>query len=281
MSTQKSILITGCSDGGIGSGLALAFQKRGLHVFATARDTSKMGKLKELGGVTLLELDTTKPSHISSAVEAVKQETGGVLDYLVNNAARNHFMPILDLNLEEAKELFDNNLWATIAVTQAFAPLVIAAKGNIANITSISGHLNVPFMGTYAASKAAIELLSDTLRLELAPLSVGVLSVVTGAVQTNGQTYFGDWKLPENSRYKSIEETIKTRAQGGDGVPRMTLEDYSDKVADEIVGGAVGKFWYGNNAESTKFATTSQVPASAMDAGMVHGTGLETLTGQH
>lgn len=147
MATPKSILITGCSDGGIGSALAHVFQSRGYHVFATARTISKMSELAKLSNMTLLTLDVTQSSHIADATEWVQRRTGGTLDYLINNAGRNHFSPILDANIEECKRIFDINLWGTLAVTQAFAPLVIKAKGTIVNITSISGHINVPWMG--------------------------------------------------------------------------------------------------------------------------------------
>lgn len=56
-------------------------------------------------------------------------------------------MPTMDINIEEAKQMFDTNLWGALAIIQAFCPLVVAAKGTIMNICSISGHLNVAFMG--------------------------------------------------------------------------------------------------------------------------------------
>lgn len=56
-------------------------------------------------------------------------------------------MPTVDINIEDAKEMFDTNLWGALAMIQAFAPLIVAAKGTFVNITSVAGHLNVPFMG--------------------------------------------------------------------------------------------------------------------------------------
>lgn len=80
--------------------------------------------------------------------------------------------------------------------------------------------------GSYAGSKRATELMADTLRLELVPFNVKVLCIATGAVRTLGQTYFSDLKLPDNSLYKPIEETVVTRAQGNDGTERMPLMEY-------------------------------------------------------
>ncbi|KAK9423447.1 hypothetical protein SUNI508_14027 [Seiridium unicorne] len=275
---SESVLITGCSDGGIGSALAIVFQQRGFHVFATARDTSKMSNLSGLHNVTLLTLDVVKAADVKAVVEVVTKQTGGTLNYLVNNAGRNHFMPILDESIDVVKSLFDTNFFGPIAITQAFAPLLITSKGAAVYITSISGYLNIPYMGTYSASKKSIEIVADTLRLELAPFGVDVLEVVTGAVGTNGQTYFGDFKLPSKSLYKSIEHTIAGRAQGNDGLPRMDASEYASVVVDEITKRTTGRFWYGNNAEAVKMGTTATaVPQSAMDAGAVIGTGLDSL----
>lgn len=147
MATGKSVLITGCSDGGIGSALAAEFQRRGYQVFATARDLSKMSALRSLHNITLLPLDVVNQTQISAAFEAVKDANGGSLDILINNTARNHFSPVLDINITEAKNIFDTNVWGPIAMIQAFSPLVIKAKGTVVSITSISGHVNVPHMG--------------------------------------------------------------------------------------------------------------------------------------
>ncbi|KAE8375519.1 hypothetical protein BDV26DRAFT_267787 [Aspergillus bertholletiae] len=250
----KTVLITGCSDDGIGYGLAQTFQRQGYQVFATARNLDKMTKLNGLSNVTLLQLDVTEQSQIEAAVAAVEAQTGGSLDVLVNNAGRNHFMPYLDEDVEQAKALFDINVWGPLRVTKAFVPLLIKAQGSVAFITSISGYLNVPFMGTYAGSKRAMELMADTLRLELTPFHVKVLCIPTGAVQTQGQTYFGDFKLPEGSLYKPIEETIAARAQGQGGSERMPLMDYSTHVAAQVENGATGRLWCGANAASTKAA---------------------------
>jgi 1-acylglycerone phosphate reductase len=150
-----TVLITGCSDGGIGSALALTFQQRDFHVFATARDTTKMSALKDLPNITFLTLDITKPDTIHAAVDAVAVETGGTLDFLVNNAAHNHFMPILDEDIEKTKELFDTNVWGPLRVTQAFSPLTIKAKGGFVFVTSIAGYGTCPWMGESAPTPHA------------------------------------------------------------------------------------------------------------------------------
>ncbi|KAL9116371.1 MAG: hypothetical protein Q9187_007106 [Circinaria calcarea] len=94
-------------------------------------------------------------------------------------------MPTLDFDIETAKSMFDINVWGMMRVTQAFAPLVIAAKGTVANISSIGTAVPSPWLGVYSGSKAAVSMITETLRQELAPLGVMVVTFVTGGVKTN------------------------------------------------------------------------------------------------
>ena len=94
--------------------------------------------------------------------------------------------------------------------------------------------------------------MTDVFRLELAPFNVKALSVVTGAVYTNGQTYFGDWALPEGSRYAAIEEHMSHIVRATDGMPRMTLVDYSNEVVNNILEGVTGKIWVGARAAEAR-----------------------------
>jgi 1-acylglycerone phosphate reductase len=146
---MKSVLVTGCSDGGIGSALALTFAQRGLLVFAAARTPSKMSKLENLPNVRLITLDILKPEDIRAATAVVSKETGGTLDYLINNAAQARYMPLLDEDPDvgQAKELFELNVWSQLRVVQAFTPLLIAAKGTAVYISSLSGYMNLPYNG--------------------------------------------------------------------------------------------------------------------------------------
>lgn len=110
-------------------------------------------------------------------------------------------------------------------------------------------------LGVYAASKSSLEIISETLRLEMVPFGVTVLAVTTGAVKTKGQTYFGDWKLPADSIYKAIEDKIAARARGEDGVARMNTKEYAENVVNDIERGASGQVWRGNNAAGAKFGS--------------------------
>lgn len=154
-STQspKSVLITGCSAGGLGAALALAFQKHGYVVFATARDLLKIPvTLTDLPNVHALSLDVTSDASINAAAKSVKATlTDKGLDVLFNNSGVGYSSSLLDLDLKRAKQLYEVNLWGVIRTTQAFADLVIEAKGAIVNQGSISGESYEPFNCRYSS----------------------------------------------------------------------------------------------------------------------------------
>jgi 1-acylglycerone phosphate reductase len=151
MSKQKSVLITGCSTGGIGSSLALSFANHNHLVFATARNISKISpKLADHPNVRVLVLDTTSPSSITAAADAVSKETGGTLDYLVNNAGAGLVSPFLDTDLSAARALFDVNFWGVLNCIQGFKTLLVEGKGCIVNVASIAGVVPNPYESMYS-----------------------------------------------------------------------------------------------------------------------------------
>ena len=98
--------------------------------------------------------------------------------------------------------------------------------------------------------------ISDTLRLELAPFNVKVVTIHTGAVNTNILSTGVDFKLPPTSKYKSIEKEIAARARGEDGTPRMEPSVYANKVVGDVLGGANGQIWRGGFASIVRFTST-------------------------
>jgi 1-acylglycerone phosphate reductase len=145
--TRKTVLITGASAGGIGGGLAETFHEKGYHVFAGLRDPAKLPQpLVDSPNVTIVILDVLFPEQIASALERVTKETGGKLDVLINNSGDGIFAPALDTTIEEARKIFDLNFFAPMAMLQAFAPLLIKAKGCIVNNTSANCTFPMSFM---------------------------------------------------------------------------------------------------------------------------------------
>lgn len=155
--SRKTVLITGCSAGGIGAALAHALAKRGHQVFATARNTSKIpSTLTSLPNVTTLQLDVTSASSVSEAAQAVAaatqdQGTRG-LDVLVNNAGAGYTMPLLDADLDDAQRLYEVNVWGALRTVQAIAALLIEKGGRVVNVSSMGGALHTPWVGTYLYS---------------------------------------------------------------------------------------------------------------------------------
>jgi NAD(P)-dependent dehydrogenase (short-subunit alcohol dehydrogenase family) len=147
---KRSVLVTGCSAGGIGAGLAEAFRDKGYHVFATLRNPSKLPpSLSKAPNVTPLTLDVLSSDSIAAAVSDVTKHTGGRLDILVNNSGQNFIRPALDVPLDEGRKLFDLNFWAPLATIQAFAPLLIAARGLVVNQSSAAGYVPMTFGSQY------------------------------------------------------------------------------------------------------------------------------------
>ncbi|KAH8648916.1 hypothetical protein BGZ60DRAFT_463418 [Tricladium varicosporioides] len=205
--TKRSVLITGCSEGGLGAALAVAFHNAGLHVYATARNPSKMAHLSSLG-IQTLTLDVLASSSISTCVAQLSS-----LDILINNAGAGYSMPISDLSIPQAKELFDLNVWSYIEVTQAFLPLLLKSeRGMVVNQTSVSSVTALPFTSAYNASKAAIAMFSESLRLELAPFNIKVVDLKTGLVQSNLTTNNASrvsQVLPEGSIYTPAKDVME------------------------------------------------------------------------
>ncbi|EOD47369.1 putative cytochrome p450 protein [Neofusicoccum parvum UCRNP2] len=257
MAPSKTVLITGCSEGGIGFALAKEFQARGLHVFATARSPAKMAALEHLPNVTLLPLDVCSPASIAAAVAAVSAKTGGTLDFLVNNSGSQYVMPVLDVDLAQAKAMYEVNVWGVVAVTQAFAPLVIAARGSIANMASIAG-------------------LIEALRLELQPFGVRVVTVITGSVESNIFVNAPEHHLPAGSRYARAEKEVAARATGSDVDQHSKREDFARALVADIVGGASGKVYRGKMSTLVKLVT-AYMPTFVIDRLSAHGTGLEKV----
>jgi NAD(P)-dependent dehydrogenase (short-subunit alcohol dehydrogenase family) len=155
-------------------------------------------------GIEVWSLDVTSMESIKETVTKVRELAGGSLDFLVNNAGvgrrstqfqgdsrtggadmhAGYQMPLLDSDVDTIKSLFETNVFAVLSVTQGLVPLLIEAKGTIINISSVAGEFALVYSGGYNASKAAMRALSETLRVELMPFDVKVMTVITGIVRT-------------------------------------------------------------------------------------------------
>ncbi|PVH80471.1 short-chain dehydrogenase/reductase [Cadophora sp. DSE1049] len=248
-SSRKSVLITGCSAGGIGAGLAEVFHEKGFHVFATLRNPSKLpGSLSKVPNVTVLTLDVLSSSSIAAAVDSVTKETGGKLDVLLNNSGVGFSAPALDTPIEEAKKTFDLNFWAPLAMLQAFAPLLIKAKGCLVNNASANYVVHMPFLSTYNASKAALATAGETWRLELQPLGVRTITIITLGVKSTSDKAPSQIEIPETSPYFPIRSLIRNVLDGHLKTGGITTREYAKQVVREVEKGTSGMVWAGGNA---------------------------------
>ncbi|SPN99134.1 related to 1-Acyl dihydroxyacetone phosphate reductase and related dehydrogenases [Cephalotrichum gorgonifer] len=248
-SPRKTVLITGCTAGGIGGALAETFHEKGYYVFATLRDPSKVpSALSGSASATVLKLDVLSSESIAAAVEDVKRETGGKLDILINNSGRGTMAPALDASIEDGKKTFDLNYWAPLAMLQAFAPLLIKAKGCVVNNASASAYAPFPFTSVYASSKAALVAGSETWRHELRPLGVRTITLITTGVKSNAFVEPKTFEFPDNSPYRGLQDLARDLNNGMLQDGAMNTRQYAAKVVRTIESGAVGQVWVGKDA---------------------------------
>jgi NAD(P)-dependent dehydrogenase (short-subunit alcohol dehydrogenase family) len=175
-------LVTGASSG-IGEAIAVALQDDGFLVYAGARRTERMDRLRELG-IRPLRLDVTDDRSMLEAIEVIHRETGAI-DLLVNNAGYGSYGALEDVGMLEARRQIEVNLFGLARMAQLIVPeMRLARKGMIINISSIGGKLGEAFGAWYHASKYAVEGLGDSLALELAPFGIKVVTVEPGGIKS-------------------------------------------------------------------------------------------------
>jgi NAD(P)-dependent dehydrogenase (short-subunit alcohol dehydrogenase family) len=175
----RSVLVTGASTG-IGEATARRLRDAGWDVVAGARKDADLERLRG-EGLTPVRLDVTDRDSIAAAREQIGDRP---LAGLVNNAGVAVSAPIELVPLADLRQQLEVNLVGQVAVIQTFLPAVRDGKGRIVNVSSIGGRIALPMVGPYAASKFALEAVSDSLRRELRPWGIGVCVVEPGAVKT-------------------------------------------------------------------------------------------------
>lgn len=182
---MRSVVITGASSG-IGRACALRLSKAGWKVFAGVRKGSDADSLRdEDPRLTPLFIDVTDQASIDAAKKTVGDEIGPRLDGLVNNAGIVVHGPLEFVTPEELRNQLDINVVGMVAATQAFLPALRAGKGRIVNMGSVAGRSPaLPLLGPYAASKWAVEAVTDAFRNELKPWGIHVAVVEPGNIST-------------------------------------------------------------------------------------------------
>jgi len=178
-------LVTGCSTG-FGHELAAELLRRGHRVVLTARDTSTIAELaaEHPDRALAVELDVTNPGQVEHALRAAERAFG-TIDVLVNNAGYGYYAAIEEGDEPAVRAMFETNFFALVRLMRAVLPAMRARRGGtIVNISSAAAHVAHPGSGYYAATKAAVESVSEALSKEVAPLGIRVLLVEPGPFRT-------------------------------------------------------------------------------------------------
>lgn len=185
---MKHIFITGAATG-IGCCTAKRLSKNGYHVFAgimPGQDTTEL--LHNSSNISIVEIDVTKDESVKTAAETVTQAVGvDGLYALHNNAGIANIAsgPLAGISTEETKTILDINAIGMIRTIQAFLPLLhLQQNARIVNMSSSAARVPVPTAGTYMMSKMAVEAITRTLRIELAPWGIQVSCIEPGGVRT-------------------------------------------------------------------------------------------------
>ncbi|RFU76462.1 ibr finger domain [Trichoderma arundinaceum] len=281
MAAKRTVLISGCSDGSLGSELARAFHRTGWRVFASARNLAKL-KQAEAAGLDIVQLDTTSDESITACVARISELTGGSLDVLVNNAGAGYSMPVMDLDIAQTRQLFELNVFSLITVTRAFFPLLVKSSsgGLVVNNTSCMAlpHASMPFSGAYNASKAAAANFSEVLRLELAPFGVKVTNLVTGSVKSTFHANAPHISLPPNSIYNVAKEAVEKWMSGAEATATgADPVEWADGVVKDL-SKANPPLWVWRGKHATAARIGSFLPVGALDSAYKSRTGLDEVS---
>ncbi len=186
---MKSVIITGTNKG-IGLETALAFARAGYKVFATMRNPGNAAALKqkieeESLPITISAMDVDSDESVKQCIDAILEENG-TIDVLVNNAGIERHGSTQELSMEDFKSIMETNYFGVIRCIKTILPSMHKNRnGCIINVASVSGHIANTPLGAYAASKFALEALSEALAGEVKPFNIRVAIVEPGITDTN------------------------------------------------------------------------------------------------
>ncbi|KID97517.1 NAD(P)-binding domain protein, partial [Metarhizium majus ARSEF 297] len=240
---QKVALVTGAGVGGIGGALAVELHSAGYFVICAVRRPSSASELLRPGMIAI-ELDVSSTESVSAAAKKVSSVANDKLHVLVNNAGSATHRPALDLDVDGVvASMFDVNVLGVMRTVKAFADLLINAKGCVVNIGSIAPIVPLVYSSAYNATKAALHAYGDALRMELKPLGVDVVTVVTGGVKSNLGEFIPSTLFLEaatNSSRRVVREDSPSLPEGSRYLPvqnfwlhRVTMSQEGAMDTDE------------------------------------------------
>jgi len=213
--SPKVVLITGGSSG-IGKAIGIYLSQKKYIVYGTTRDLSKYSHFKEF---KLINLDVTKPETVTKAIKTLVANEGR-LDILINNAGVGITGAVEEVADTEITKHFETNYFGAIRTLKAVLPQMRKQKqGLIINITSIAGHMGLPFRGIYSASKAALEITTEAIRMEVKDFGIQVTNLAPGDFATNiaSSRYHAplDKKSPYHEAYSKTLELMDNHVDSG------------------------------------------------------------------
>lgn len=222
---NKVVLITGGSSG-IGKAIGEYLSAKGFTVYGTSRNPENYSNSK----FPLVALDVRDPQQIISAISHVIEKEGR-LDVLVNNAGVGITGPLEEIPASEIKNNFETNLFGPIETMKAALPhMRKQGSGLIINITSIAGYMGLPYRSVYSASKGALELITEGLRMEVKQFGIHITNIAPGDFATNIAAGRYHAPLVKGSAYEkaygSTLETMNTHVDSGSNPQQMAEAVY-------------------------------------------------------
>ncbi len=202
---MKTVLITGTSKG-IGLETALAFGRAGYKVFATMRTPEKAHAFKEIINkeslpIIISKMDVNDDDSVKNAITSILDEVDS-LDVLVNNAGIEHHNSVEEMPISDFKDIMETNYFGAIRCIKEVLPEMRKRQnGSIINIASVAGRISNSPLGAYAASKHALEAISEALAQEVKPFNIKVKIVEPGIINTQMAQ---DIKVSNKSLYPSV-----------------------------------------------------------------------------
>jgi len=201
--SEKVVFITGASSG-IGKAIAEFLQDRNYKVYGTSRNPEKYSNSK----VKLLALDVTDINSIKKAIEKVVEKEDRI-DVIINNAGVGITGALEEIPTQEIRRNFETNFFGAVEIIKAVLPQMRKQKsGKIINITSIAGYFGLPYRSVYSASKSALEIVTEAVRMEVKQFGIEIVNVAPGDFATNIAKGRYHAPIVEDSHYKKSYQKI-------------------------------------------------------------------------
>lgn len=242
---KKVVLVTGGSSG-IGRAISNYLSSKNIKVYGTSRSVSHGTAIDDF---ELVRMDVTKEDSIREALDYII-EREGQLDVLINNAGLGMAGPLENTTTEEAREIYETNVFGLLSVCRICIPtLRKSPKGQIINITSIGGFVSLPFRGIYCSSKFAVEAITEAMSMEI--MHTGVRASIVEP---------GDFKSNINENRRVVTNVDKSVYNGMfDQTLNQIMEEVEGARDPILIGKKIHKIILSNNPKLRyKVATPTQ-----------------------